>query len=459
MQVQESVNAANFLSVGAATNKKGGGDELGGADFASFLNASGKGDDKGLRGVSTEKELFSERSNAVSEETNANNKKETSDVKTEKKPVSTNSNNKVRNKLETDNVSNVDAVSEGMSTEDNNDIVSAIEDILIYIMNKFEVNIEDVQSNLDQMGMGFEELFSNDGLKSLFLNMESADVSSLLTDETLNANLEEFVIDVNAILEGKDVSFDEIVSAFEEELVLVDDFSKLNNNPIVQNEDFETEYMPEAEDEVNNLSKNDIDVKIEFENEEEKAKSSSKNYSKSDANVDADNKNTIIQNINNAVNSVEDVTPVSETSVRPVQIVDQIVEQIRVNINEANTSMEMQLYPEHLGRIQIHVISKDGVMTAKIAAETETARQAIEAGLNNLKESLQNQNLKVDAIEVMVSTTAFAESDQKQEQYQQQGTGKRGTKLGFFDGEDEDSADEIEVQKMQVEGSSVSYRA
>ena len=156
---------------------------------------------------------------------------------------------------------------------------------------------------------------------------------------------------------------------------------------------------------------------------------------------------------------MEDVTPVSETNVRPVQIVDQIVEQIRVNINEANTSMEMQLYPEHLGRIQIHVISKDGVMTAKIAAETETARQAIEAGLNNLKESLQNQNLKVDAIEVMVSTTAFAESDQRQEQYQQQGAGKRGTKLGFLDGEEEEAADEIEAQKMQVEGSSVSYRA
>lgn len=459
MQVQETVNAANFLSVGAATNKKGGEDELGGADFASFLNASGTGDDKVSKGVSPEKELFPERNNTLSKDNNANKKNETVDTKTDKKQVSTNSDIKVKDKLEADNVSNENVVSEEVTTEDITDVVSAIEDILVYIMNKFEVNLEEIQSKLDQMGMEFEELFSNDGLKSLFLNMESADVSSLLTDETLNANLEDFVFDVNAVLEEENVSFEEIVSAFEDDLVLVEDFSKLNNNALVQNEEAEPEYAPETEVEVNTIPETDIDVKIEVGNKEEGAKSSSKDSGKSNSNVEADNKNTIIQNINNAVSNVEDVTPVSETNVRPVQIVDQIVEQIRVNINEANTSMEMQLYPEHLGRIQIHVISKDGVMTAKIAAETETARQAIEAGLNNLKESLQNQNLKVDAIEVMVSTTAFAESDQRQEQYQQQGAGKRGTKLEFLDGEEEDATDEIEAQKMQVEGSSVSYRA
>lgn len=456
MQVQESVNAANFLSVGAATNKKGGDEESGVADFASFLNVSGKGSDNGSADVSAEKELFPERNNTISK--SSDKKNENVDQKTDKKSISSNSDNKVKRNLEANTATKENAEVEEVSVEDITDVVSAIEDILVLIMNKFDISFEDVETNLEQLGMDFEDLFSKDGLKTLFLNIESADVSTLLTDETLNAELESFISDIDEIIKDNDIAIEDITSAFDNELITNEDVVNIPKKELVQNDELRYDGNSQDKEIVSDLPQTDIKIEISTDNKDSN-KSSSKDSGRSNSNVETDNKNIVLQNLNNAVNNVEDVVPVSEAEVRPAQVVDQIVEQIRVNINENNTSMEMQLYPEHLGRIQIHVISKDGVMTARIAAETETARQAIEAGLTNLKESLENQNLKVDAIEVMVSTTAFAESDQSREQYQQEGTGKSGNRIGFLDGEEDDADEEIEAQKMQVEGSSVSYRA
>ena len=99
-------------------------------------------------------------------------------------------------------------------------------------------------------------------------------------------------------------------------------------------------------------------------------------------------------------------------------------------------------------------------MTARIAAETETARQAIEAGLNNLKESLENQNLKVDAIEVMVSTAAFTNGEERQDDYRQQGNGNKNKKLNLSNVDEEMSDEEQEIEQLRAsDGSSVTYLA
>lgn len=46
-------------------------------------------------------------------------------------------------------------------------------------------------------------------------------------------------------------------------------------------------------------------------------------------------------------------------------------------------------------------------MQAQIIAETEAAKAAVESGLAVLKEAFENQDLKVDAIEVMVGTPDY----------------------------------------------------
>lgn len=170
--------------------------------------------------------------------------------------------------------------------------------------------------------------------------------------------------------------------------------------------------------------------------------------------------NSILQSINEAFNKIAEIPAAEETQISSRQIIEQIVEQVKVEMNQNTSSLELQLYPEHLGKIQIQVVSKDGVMTARIAAETETARQAIENGISNLKDAMEQQDLKVDAIEVMVSTTGFGKNDEEQNMEQQQKSSKPGRHLNLSDIEDEDNMEETaEMEKMRAVGSSVSYTA
>ena len=52
------------------------------------------------------------------------------------------------------------------------------------------------------------------------------------------------------------------------------------------------------------------------------------------------------------------------------QIVRQVVEQIQMQTKQSVTSMEMQLYPEHLGKVYVQIVSRDGSITAQITAES-----------------------------------------------------------------------------------------
>ncbi|MDE7299524.1 MAG: flagellar hook-length control protein FliK, partial [Lachnospiraceae bacterium] len=94
------------------------------------------------------------------------------------------------------------------------------------------------------------------------------------------------------------------------------------------------------------------------------------------------------------------------------EIADQILERVRVIVSPARTSMEITLTPESLGKVNLNVVSQHGVMTARFTAQTEIARQAIESQLVTLRENLEKQGLKVDAIEVTVSEFGFSQSDQ-----------------------------------------------
>ena len=99
-------------------------------------------------------------------------------------------------------------------------------------------------------------------------------------------------------------------------------------------------------------------------------------------------------------------------------------------------------------------------MTAKIVAETEAAKQAIEGGLTNLKDAMQHQNLKVEAIEVMVSTTGFERGNEEQMANEQRSTGRNRRKLDLSESDEEISLEEeAEAEKMKASGSSVSYMA
>ncbi len=123
-------------------------------------------------------------------------------------------------------------------------------------------------------------------------------------------------------------------------------------------------------------------------------------------------------------NAVEEALPETEAQ----SVVTQLVERIRVVMNEDTTSFEMQLNPEHLGKINLQVAAKNGVVTAQIATENESVKEILESQIVVLRESLNNQGIKVEAVEVTVASHEFErnlDSQRDPEQNQQESGQKR----------------------------------
>jgi flagellar hook-length control protein FliK len=78
------------------------------------------------------------------------------------------------------------------------------------------------------------------------------------------------------------------------------------------------------------------------------------------------------------------------------------------------TSLSMQLNPENLGKVTVEVATKDGVLSAKVIAETQAAKEALEANLANLKSNLEQQGLKISDVEVTVESHAFEQNLQQE---------------------------------------------
>lgn len=108
--------------------------------------------------------------------------------------------------------------------------------------------------------------------------------------------------------------------------------------------------------------------------------------------------------------SVEATTTTTTTTTSQIDVqrmMTDIVNQAKVTITEEVQTMEMVLNPEHLGKLFMEVTAKDGQINAKIYTENEAVKNALENQLVVLKENMNQQGMKIDAVEVSVGTHEF----------------------------------------------------
>ena len=158
--------------------------------------------------------------------------------------------------------------------------------------------------------------------------------------------------------------------------------------------------------------------------------------------------NPVINNFADAVGEVFEMR--FDERVNPVQIIEQIVEAAKITLNQEVTTMELMLNPESLGKINMMVSMKEGIVTATLTAQNETAREAIESQIVILKENLNNQGIKVEAVEVTVESHAFdANANQNQnngfDEQREQAQKKNNRPLRL------DSLDELNMEELTEE--------
>lgn len=150
-------------------------------------------------------------------------------------------------------------------------------------------------------------------------------------------------------------------------------------------------------------------------------------------------------------------------------IIRQIVEYSKVTIGNQTTTMEMQLNPENLGKIYLEVSSKDGVVSAHITAQNEAVKEVLESQLVELRQSMNQSGVKVDAVEVTVGSHEFernleqnAKQDERQAEEQEKAA-KQTRRINLNDLDELSGLmteeESLVAQMMADQGNSIDFTA
>ncbi|MBQ6258407.1 MAG: flagellar hook-length control protein FliK, partial [Lachnospiraceae bacterium] len=100
-------------------------------------------------------------------------------------------------------------------------------------------------------------------------------------------------------------------------------------------------------------------------------------------------------------------TPYTQQGINPTEIARQMISGVRTVVTESLRTMELQLNPENLGKMIIHVSEQDGQLTARINIQNENVRTAMEEQMAIVKNNLEAQGLKIESVTVTADAHEF----------------------------------------------------
>lgn len=168
------------------------------------------------------------------------------------------------------------------------------------------------------------------------------------------------------------------------------------------------------------------------------------------------------------VNELPKEQPFIERFVSTQDIMDQIMDYMKINLKGDVQELELQLHPASLGNVNVQIASKEGAVTAQFTTQNEMVKAAIESQLVQLKEQFAQQGIKVDAVEVTVADYRFEQSfsGKEQEDEGSQKNDKKGSRRINLNElnldelpEDMDDSDRIAADMMERSGNTVDYTA
>lgn len=101
--------------------------------------------------------------------------------------------------------------------------------------------------------------------------------------------------------------------------------------------------------------------------------------------------------------------------VEEIRILRQLADKVQLMVRGAQSTMTMQLYPEHLGRVDLRLEMNEGVLYVQIKVETDAARVALENQSGNLREAVESHKISVEKMEVLVERDRTGERNQERQ--------------------------------------------
>ncbi len=132
------------------------------------------------------------------------------------------------------------------------------------------------------------------------------------------------------------------------------------------------------------------------------------------------------------------------------EVINQIIERMKVSINGDTSEVRITLRPEHLGDVTLKIATHNGVVTAEFLAESEQVKALIESNFTDLQDTLRQQG-----IEVSDFTTGLL-SDQSNGNKKNNDNRNQRTNNNLVDGEE--IGEEI-VQEQEIKISNYDFKA
>ena len=315
-------------------------------------------------------------------------------------------------------------------------IYEGIQEINQLIQEEFSVSDAELQVQLEQLS---RELSSNEDnekdkitmpMQDSHLSEEEMDVDSLIQASNLEKDLtmDEHFLATEAVEQDKQIEISK--QPIVEDEVPVEEVELQNKE--TQTADVEVvakKDVQSSQDIGEDVTKQEKEIKIDFSVDKQSVRTEEESMSQSSFSQTDEQESEqglmerFVEHLSsNHITDVENVMNPNEQPIQMREIVNQLVEQIKLLVKPDTTSMEMQLNPENLGKVNLTVVAKDGHVTAHLVTENEITKQALEGQIQQLRDTLGQQGLKVDKVEVSVSNFDFSHSNQAnaEEQKQQQ---------------------------------------
>jgi len=103
----------------------------------------------------------------------------------------------------------------------------------------------------------------------------------------------------------------------------------------------------------------------------------------------------------------------ADNQVSKEDVLQQIVDKMKLNLQENKQEVEVKLKPDILGKLLLKMELKDGIMTAKLVVDNIRTKEIIESNLIQLKEQIKDNGLDIKTFEVFVGTNQDFENQER----------------------------------------------
>ncbi len=433
---------------------------------------------------------YADKSNNKSDAVSGNDKRSADSTQYVTKPDNTKTAEQADNQAKkTLDATQAEAVKSNQSEETIPDeatmekIAGLLEAVKQTVMELLNLNSEEFDQLLSDQGLSLADLLEPQNLQELVLaNSEATDILAVLTDENLADTMNQLMQSVEKLTDeaNLNLSQEQIKSILEDARLQKEDIIATTKE-VLTGENSKTEQASKPEEVMNTQSSKQEDtqgtaksgvgkdIPVEVTKVTDTKESSSQTQSdlgRSDNQEvkAAEQFEAFLNNLTKASTNTQvdfNGNLVQVTEIR--EIANQIIERIRVNIRPEQTQMELQLNPEHLGKVNLSIQSKNGVMTAQFVVQNEISKEAIESQLHTLRETLNQQGIKVEAIEVTVAAYSFEQNNNQNTQSQEEARQSRtGNRISLEDAINmTDNAEEAAMKEdiSGIRGSQIDYTA